>query len=258
MWVAIVAKTRAVVKFFCSSLQSYSNKVNYSTITTFNTESTMVNMDFTKPLVINTREQNWQQSPASGVWRKPLEREAKESGHTTSIVKYAAGAAFSTHNHPYGEEILVLEGVFSDEQGHYPAGTYIRNPPGSSHAPFSENGCVLLVKLNQFHPQDLTSIRVNTNDTPWLHGQGNLMVMPLHQHTHEHVALVKWPANEVFKPHQHFGGEEIFVISGTFEDEKGSYPTGTWMRSPHLSAHHPRVSEPTIIWVKTGHLPPNH
>jgi anti-sigma factor ChrR (cupin superfamily) len=216
----------------------------------------MLNMDFSKRLVIETQSLDWLASPSAGVWRKPLERQDKESGHTTSVVKYDAGSAFSSHKHPLGEEIFVLEGVFSDEHGDNPAGTYIRNPPNSSHAPFSKEGCVLLVKLNQFSPNDGERVRIDTNTTPWLAGQGNLQVMPLHQFEHEHVALVKWPQNEVFKPHQHFGGEEIFVLQGTFEDEQGHYPKGTWLRNPHLSSHHPGVSEPTIILVKTGHLHP--
>ena len=213
-------------------------------------------MDFTKRLVIETNQQQWQQSPAAGVWRKPLEREAKESGHTTSIVQYEAGSAFSSHSHPLGEEIFVLEGVFSDEFGNYPAGTYIRNPPGSSHAPFSEKGCILLVKLNQFNSQDSSQVRINTHKAPWRTGIGGLEVMPLHEFEHEHVALVKWPKNEVFQPHKHFGGEEIFVLSGTFCDEHGHYPTGSWIRSPHMSEHHPFVEQETIILVKTGHLFP--
>ena len=215
----------------------------------------MLNMNFDIRHAIETQSQPWQASPSSTVWRKPLEREAKESGHTTSVVKYEAGASFTQHSHPLGEEIFVLEGVFSDEHGDYPAGTYIRNPPGSKHSPFSKEGCVILVKLNQFDKRDLEEVRVNTNTTPWLQGKGGLQVMPLHQFEYESVALVKWPANEVFKPHRHFGGEEIFVLSGTFKDEHGSYPTGTWLRSPHMSQHHPFVEEETVIWVKTGHLP---
>ena len=107
----------------------------------------MFNMDFSKKLVIETESLDWIASPAIGVWRKPLEREEKESGHTTSVVKYEAGASFTQHSHPLGEEIFVLEGIFSDENGDYPAGTYLRNPPGSSHAPFSKDGCKLFVKL---------------------------------------------------------------------------------------------------------------
>ncbi len=163
----------------------------------------MLNMNFDERLAINTQMQEWQASPSSTVWRKPLEREAKESGHTTSVVKYEAGASFKQHSHPYGEEILVLEGVFSDEHGDYPAGTYLRNPPGSKHSPFSKEGCVILVKLNQFDKRDLAEVRVNTNTAEWLQGQGGLKVMPLHNFEHEHVALVKWPVGEVFNQKVH-------------------------------------------------------
>ncbi|MGR5133455.1 cupin domain-containing protein [Vibrio alfacsensis] len=215
----------------------------------------MLNMDFSQRIVINTEQQEWISSPAPGVWRKPLEREAKESGHTTSIVKYEANSAFATHPHPLGEEILVLEGVFSDENGDYPAGTYLRNPPGSHHAPFSKEGCVILVKLNQFSPSDLSPVCIDTTTATWLPGIGNLNVLPLHDFEHEHVALVKWPKGERFQPHRHFGGEEILVLSGAFKDEFGTYPKHTWLRSPHMSEHFPFVEEETIIWVKTGHLP---
>lgn len=212
-------------------------------------------MNFLERLVIETADMPWQPSPAQGVWRKPLEREDKESGHTTSIVRYDAGSTFKPHPHPMGEEIFVLEGVFSDEFGDYPAGTYIRNPPNSVHAPFSKEGCVIFVKLNQFDEQDTETVRVNTLDTQWQQGQGNLQVMPLHSHAHEHTALVKWPEGEQFVPHKHFGGEEILVLSGEFIDEQGRYPKGTWLRSPHMSEHHPFVEQETIILVKVGHLP---
>ncbi len=212
-------------------------------------------MNFEQGVVINTFDQEWLPSPKAGVWRKPLAREEAERGHATSLVKYEAGASFSEHEHPLGEEILVLDGVFSDHTGDHPAGTYIRNPEGFVHAPFSKQGCIILVKLHQFQSSDTQQVRINTNESPWLQGQGGLSVMPLHEHQSESVALVKWPANEVFKSHRHFGGEEIFVLSGEFKDEHGVYPKGTWLRSPHMSQHHPFVSEETIIWVKTGHLP---
>lgn len=215
----------------------------------------MLNMNFSERVVIDTQQQPWLPSPAQGVWRKPLEREAKESGHTSSIVKYDAGSQFATHPHPLGEEIFVLEGVFSDENGDYPAGNYLRHPPGSQHAPFSLEGCVILVKLNQFNPRDLDVVKINTQQTPWLQGIGGLQVMPLHEFEHEHTALVKWPKGETFQPHRHFGGEEILVLSGKFQDEQGEYPRHTWIRSPHMSGHFPFVEEETIILVKTGHLP---
>jgi len=216
----------------------------------------MLNMQFDQSVVVNTNEQEWEASPMPGVWRKPLAREAAEHGHTTSIVRYDPGSSFSSHQHPLGEEILVLEGVFSDQHGNYPAGTYLRSPPGSSHAPFSEEGCVLLVKLDQFDPGDTVSVRINTNDIDWLAGEGKYQVMPLHDFNHESVALLKCPAFTKFSPHQHFGGEEVYVLSGAIMDEYGCYPAGTWIRNPHNSEHCPYVEDETVIWIKTGHLLP--
>ena len=214
----------------------------------------MINMDFTKRVVIHANEQCWQQSPLPGVWRKPLARENRESGHATSIVKYDAGAKFSSHNHPLGEEIFVLSGTFSDETGDFPAGSYFRNPKGFVHAPFSLDGCELLVKLHQFSDRDNQRICVDTKQLPWQPGDGNLKVKPLFQFETESVALVFWPAGERFMPHRHCSGEEIYVISGELIDEFGRYPAGCWIRSPHLSEHTPFVEQDTLIWVKTGHL----
>lgn len=214
----------------------------------------MINMDFNEKVSIETFQQDWEKSPAAGVWRKPLAREEAERGHATSIVRYDAGASFTAHDHPLGEEILVLSGTFSDETGDFPAGTYFRNPPGFKHSPFSKEGCEILVKLHQFQVDDQQRVCIQTHSTAWLPGQGNLRVMPLHQHHGESVALVKWPAGEKFQPHVHAGGEEIYVISGEFIDEHGRYPAGTWIRSPHMSRHHPFVEVDTLIWVKVGHL----
>ncbi|PKG38058.1 cupin domain-containing protein [Psychromonas sp. Urea-02u-13] len=215
----------------------------------------MLNLDFTKRVVINSNEQQWIKSPSAGVLRKPLARSEEKVGHITSIVEYAPGSSFSQHAHPMGEEIFVLEGVFSDERGDYPKGTYIRNPPGSKHTPFSQQGCIIFVKLNQFNEQDLQAVHINTQQTEWFQGMGGLQVMPLHEFEHEHVALVKWPANERFQAHKYFGGEEVLVLSGEFQDEHGSYPENTWIRSPHMSEHFPFVDQETILLVKTGHLP---
>ncbi|MFT4863088.1 MAG: anti-sigma factor ChrR (cupin superfamily) [Pseudohongiellaceae bacterium] len=214
----------------------------------------MINMDFSKQVVIDSNAQQWVASPKSGVWRKPLAREDAERGHATSIVKYQPGASFSEHGHPLGEEILVLSGTFSDETGDYGRGSYFRNPKGFSHSPFSEGGCEIFVKLHQFQADDHARVCIDTAKEHWRRGQGNLQVMPLHSHAAESVALVFWPAGEVFQYHSHFGGEEIYVISGEFIDEHGRYPAGTWIRSPHLSKHHPYVEEDTLIWVKVGHL----
>lgn len=220
-------------------------------------QENMLNINFDLQVFINTHTMDWQASPAAGVWRKPLAREDKEQGHATSLVKFDAGAEFANHGHPGGEEILVLSGIFSDASGDYAAGSYFRNPPGFYHSSFSKEGCIILVKLFQFQAGDRQRIHIDTHQANWRPGIGGLEVMPLHDFEVEHTALVKWPAGEKFQAHSHFGGEEIFVISGEFIDEHGHYPAGSWLRSPHLSSHHPYVEEETIIWVKVGHLHPS-
>ena len=211
-------------------------------------------MDFAFNVCIRPEQQHWVNSPADGVSRIHLEQEYAESGHTTSFVKFNPGSYFPRHTHPMGEEIYVLEGIFSDENGDYPAGSYIRNPPNSSHKPFTKEGCTLFVKLEQFQPQDLKQVILRPQDQQWRPGIGHLKVLSLHAYESESTALVYWPKNEVFQPHTHWGGEEIIVISGCFIDEHGEYPQGTWLRSAHLSKHFPRVEEETLILVKVGHL----
>ena len=218
---------------------------------------TMVNQDFTKRIAINSAKEIWHKSPSDGVERLYLERDdGGESAVATSIVRFAPGSKFDEHVHDGGEEFIVLEGTFSDEFGSYPKGTYVRNPMGSSHNPYSDSGCILFVKLRQFQTDDQEKVKINTNNETWLPGLvDGLSVMPLHHFKTEHVALVKWAPNTIFNPHQHWGGEEILVLEGVFHDEFGVYPKGSWLRSPHLSQHTPFTKEEgALIFVKTGHL----
>jgi anti-sigma factor ChrR (cupin superfamily) len=207
-------------------------------------------------VVLATPDLPWTPSPQTGVERRMLDRQGAEVGRATSIVRYGPGSHFERHGHSGGEEILVLEGVFSDEHGDYPAGSYLRNPPGSSHAPFSVGGCTLLVKLQQMHPADSARLVIDTHANPWHPGlvQG-LEVMPLHGFGSEHVALVRWAPGTAFPAHGHPGGEEILVLEGVFQDDQGSYGTGSWLRNPPGSQHRPWSDAGCTIWVKTGHLP---
>lgn len=214
-----------------------------------------LNANHAQRCVVNSLDLDWQDSPLPGVQRRMLERDGQEVARATSVVRYAPGARFDRHEHPLGEEILVLEGTFCDDSGEYPAGTYLRNPPGSAHAPFSPQGCTLLVKLRHMLPHDTASVRIATRQAAWHPGLvPGLSVMPLHQFEGEHTALVRWAPGTFFNPHRHYGGEEIFVVEGVFEDEHGRYSQGTWLRSPHLSQHQPFSREGCLIWVKTGHL----
>ena len=216
----------------------------------------MLNSDFSERVVVDTLGLPWQDSPSGGVWRRMIERDGGEVARATSIVRYAAGTRFPAHRHDLGEEIIVLEGVFSDEDGDYGPGTYIKNPPGSRHSPFSESGCTLFVKVRHLDPADQGRVVVDTRRSRWFAGMvPGLTVLPLAEFATQHTALVRWAPETFFNPHRHFGGEEIFVLEGVFADEHGEYPTGTWLRSPHLSMHKPFSHEGCLIFVKTGHLP---
>ncbi len=214
------------------------------------------NSDFSQRVVIQPEQYQFVDSPLTGVSRMMLERAGNEVARATSIVRYAPGSGYSAHTHNGGEEILVLEGVFSDEHGDYPAGTYLRNPPGSSHQPFSTDGCTLLVKLWQFSASDSTQLAFNTQQASWLPGLvDGLSVLPLHEYNGVNTALVRWAPHTQFDRHIHAGGEEILVLEGMFCDEHGQYPAGSWLRNPRYSAHAPfTLEQGALIYVKVGHI----
>jgi len=219
--------------------------------------TTRINADFEKRVVIRPEDYNWVDSPMPGVERMMLDRIGDEVARATSIVRYAPNSQFSAHRHSGGEEFFVLDGMFSDEHRDYPRGTYVRNPIGTKHTPrIGDKGARILVKLHQFDKADTEQKAIDTLTNTWHQGLvDGLKVMPLHEYGPEHVALVKWAPNTQFSMHRHWGGEEIFVIEGTFYDEHGSYPAGSWLRSPHLSEHEPFTKEDgALIYVKTGHL----
>jgi anti-sigma factor ChrR (cupin superfamily) len=214
-----------------------------------------LNEDLSQRVVLRSPELPWQPSPVAGVQRRLLARDGEENARATSIVRYEAGAVFPSHAHPQGEEIVVLDGEFADEHGVYPAGTYIKNPDGSSHAPRSATGCTLFVKLRQLEDGDSERVVIRPEDRRWSQGLvRGLEVFGLSQFGTTHTALVRWAPGTYFSKHQHHGGEEILVLEGTFQDEHGDYPAGTWLRSPHLSVHQPFSKDGCLILVKVGHL----
>lgn len=215
-----------------------------------------IRSDLDRRAVVRPGDEPFVPSPLPGVERLMLDRVGDEVARATSIVRYAPGSRFSAHAHGGGEEFLVLAGTFADEHGTYPAGTYVRNPPGSSHAPESPDGCTLFVKLMQFDPDDRERVVIDTRTADWQSGLvDGLSVLPLHAFGTESVALVRWAPGTVFRQHVHHGGEEILVLEGTFSDEHGDYPAGSWLRSPSGSRHHPFTRDGCTILVKVGHLP---
>ena len=216
-----------------------------------------INDDFSKRVIIRPDDYLWVESPMPGVERMMFDRVGKEVARATSLVRYAPNSTFSQHEHSGGEEFLVLEGEFADEHRAYPVGSYVRNPIGTAHTPsIGAQGCIIFVKLRQFEADDQSQLVVDTKNRHWSPGLvPGLEVMSLHQYEREQVALVKWAPHTEFNEHTHWGGEEIFVIEGSFLDEHGEYPAGTWIRSPDQSSHRPFTrGEGALIYVKVGHL----
>ena len=204
-----------------------------------------MNDNYETRALINTNDLEWENTQNKGIYKKLL---SKKEDEETSILKIEESSKLNNNSKINSVEIFVLEGIYKNEFGEFKSGTYL-NLPNENEAFISSNtGCVIFRKENC--DKGVENIIIDTNSTPWLKGQGNLEVMPLFTQT----ALVKWPQNERFIPHKHWGGEEIFVLKGRFMDEYGIYPKGSWIRSPHLSTHFPFVEEETIIFVKTGHL----
>lgn len=214
-----------------------------------------LNADFSKSVIIDTNAMDWEPSPMTGVHRRKLDRIGDEVARATSLVKYDANSYFSPHTHEGGEEFLVLEGVFSDEHGDYPAGTYVRNPIGSSHTPHSANGCVIFVKLHQFAKDDGTQFSLDTKSAVFQQGAvEGLSTLPLHSFHSESCTLQRLDAGTELPAHIQKGGEEILVLEGILSDEFGHYSAGTWLRHPHLTEHHRFSGDGCLIYMKTGHL----
>jgi anti-sigma factor ChrR (cupin superfamily) len=197
-------------------------------------------------------ELDWQPSPSPEVWRKRLFHAGPpEAGRVTSIVRYDAGARFHEHGHPEGEEILVLGGTFSDERGDFGAGSYMLNPEGFRHAPFSREGCLLFVKLRQFAGLDRERVLLATAEGPWQERAPGVRSLTLYrsQHHPDHIRLTELAPgaqpHEVALPE----GEEIFVLRGELVDEHGTHAPHTWLRLPPGSTHTPRSPGGCLLYV---------
>jgi anti-sigma factor ChrR (cupin superfamily) len=194
----------------------------------------------------------------AGVDRRMLDRIGDEVARATSIVRYAPGSHFSPHTHGGGEELLVLEGEFSDEFGDFPAGSYVRNPPTSCHEPKSKPGCVLLVKLWQFDLADRTQVQIDTSGLAFVPvaNRTGVTACDLFQDHRECVRLERWdPHRPIALATQ--GGMEILVLAGEFEEGGERFEAQSWLRLPPgapLAATARTGPVGCTVWVKTGHL----
>src|SRR5689334_14759988 len=192
-----------------------------------------INADFSRAAVVHAARLLWVASPMVGVDRRMLDRIGEEVARATSIVRYAAGSHFSPHVHDGGEEFLVLDGVFQDEHGDYPAGFYVRNPPTSRHTPGSSAGCTLFVKLWQFDPADRTQVRIATAGCAFAPAadRPSVSVFPLFQDAVEQVRLEEWaPGAQVHIPASE--GLELLVLAGSFDEQGERFVEQSWLRLP--------------------------
>jgi hypothetical protein len=215
-----------------------------------------LNADFSQRAAVHAAQLPWIPSPMAGVDRRMLDRIGEEVARATSIVRYAPRSHFSPHTHGGGEEFLVLDGVFQDEHGDYPAGSYVRNPPTTRHAPGSEPGCVIFVKLWQFDPADRTEVRIDSGKTAFqpASGRSGVEIMPLFKDAHEEVRLERWAPEariELALPQ----GAEFLVLSGGFEEHGERFAEQSWLRLPANATLRAKAgADGCRVWVKSGHL----
>ena len=217
-----------------------------------------INGDLSKACSVDTGQLAWTKSPSGTVWRKRVHLVGPpETGQVTSVVRYEAESNFPSHEHPDGEELLVLEGVFSDEQGDWPAGTFLLNPEGFRHAPFSKEGCVLFVKLRQLPGADRRHVAVDTHTLDWQSSPTpGVMHKPLYAQDGytDTMALEKCDAGARPGPVSYSGGAEIFVVDGTISDENARYGSGNWLRFPVGAEHRPYTDDGCVLYIKRGGL----
>ncbi len=212
------------------------------------------------PLRVDSRRAQWQASPAPGVSRKRLYRADARAGATravTSLVRYAPGARFPQHPHPGGEEILVLDGVFCDQMGRWPAGTLLLHPEGYSHSPYSEEGCLLLVRLQQYAGVDRYKLALNLNLLPWetctLTGIERKQLYAQNAYP-DWLSLEQWPSCCEPGLRVYQGGAEIFVLEGELCDESGCHGAGCWLRFAAGAQHRPYSPEGCLLYIRQGQL----
>lgn len=216
----------------------------------------MINADFTVRAAVHAAATEWRPSPVPGVERRMLDRIDGEVARATSIVRYAPGSRFPAHTHDGGEEFLVLDGVFQDEHGDYPTGTYVRNPPRSRHAPGAEPGCTIFVKLRQFDPADRRPAVVDTGAVRMesrRRGPG-IACTPIFQDARETVRIECWESGAQVGI-ETAGGIEILCLDGCFHEGGETFGARSWLRLPVGAPLNAMAGgEGCRVWVKEGHL----
>lgn len=214
-----------------------------------------INGDLAVRVAVDTAAMEWTPSPSRTVFRKRVHLVGPvESGQVTSVVRYEPRSTFHVHEHPDGEEILVLDGVFSDEHGDWPAGTYLLNPEGFRHAPFSRDGCVLFVKLRQYPGRTREHVALRSESMPWEPVRAGVAVRRLYSQTGflDSMRLERWEPGARLGRLAYPSGAELFVLEGSFADAAGAFARGAWLRLPRGTTHSPSTSEGCVLYIKEG------
>lgn len=223
--------------------------------------SDSLNADFSQSAAMDTAKMDWQASPSPTVWRKRLDLVDGEFSRVTSVVRYDPDSAFHPHDHPAGEEIFVLDGTFSDEHGDYRAGTFLLNPQGFRHAPFSKEGCIIFVKLCQFPGEGREHVVVDSATAEWQAAAPGVEKLPLYRDPGypEDIMLLRLAPGANLPTHfadraAAGGGFELFVIAGRLSDGAQRMNAGAWLREPQGLERALTAQTDTTLYVKRNHF----
>lgn len=215
-----------------------------------------INAEFDQRVLVHSETMDWVDSPMPGVLRRPLDRVGDEVARATTIVKYEANSHFSPHVHTGGEEFIVLSGVFQDEHGDFPAGSYIRNPPQSKHKPGSDEGCVIFVKLWQFQPDNRIHVRLNINVMqPIPHREfPGIAMTSLYRDEYENVSVLDFDAHANIQLNVN-GGAELLVLEGELQEGNDTLVKHSWLRIPEGGDMRAKAgASGAKVWIKQQHL----
>ena len=214
-----------------------------------------IHADFSQPIIIKPEDYHWVKSPRGEVDRMMLDRIGDEKARATSLVKYAPESTFPEHQHPLGEEVLILSGIFTENaEDDYSTGWYLRNPHRSTHRVSSKAGCLIFVKLMQMTEHEIDPTRINTNDPANWKLTEDRMICPLFKSEYEQTYLEKLKPDQIFveKSEQ---GIEFLIIKGQLFSGTEIYPEGSWVRLPiNFAAKFQAGPSGATLYVKTGHL----
>ncbi len=103
-------------------------------------------------------------------------------------------------------------------------------------------------------------VLVHAADTEWIPspmpGVDRKMLDRIGEEVARATSIVRYAPGSAFSPHTHDGGEEFLVLEGTFVDEYGSFPAGTYVRNPPTTRHTPSAPGGATILVKLHQFDP--